>query len=185
MAAMTTGPLGGGAAGYGMLSAAFAVGTVLGGLVAATRKELGLGTLVGMGVLTSLLQVAGGIAPSIAVLVGIIVPVALGAVMIDTTVATRIQLDTTWAMRGRMLGIAGAVSGASGALGAPLLGWLAQTAGPRVTFVLAGTITLLASIAAGAVLARLRAGRWSMAEALRILPIPFRPQTAGVAVRVR
>ncbi len=183
MAAMTAGPIGGGAAAYGVLSAAFAVGTVLGALVAATRRELGLGLLVGVGVLSSVLQIAGGLAPDLAVLVAIIVPVALGAVMIDTTVATRIQLDTAWAMRGRVLGIAGAVSAASGALGAPLLGWLSQTVGPRSTYVMAGTTTLAACLVAGAVLARLRGHRWSIDGMLRNLPV--RPREAEVAARVR
>lgn len=183
MAAMTAGPIGGGAAAYGVLSAAFAVGTVLGGLAAATRRELGLGLLVGVGVLSSLLQVAGGLAPDLAVLVAIIVPVALGAVMIDTTVATRIQLDTAWAMRGRVLGIAGAVSAASGALGAPLLGWLSQTVGPRSTYVMAGTTTLAACLVAGAVLARLRGHQWSIEAIVRNLAI--RPRQAQAAARVR
>jgi MFS family permease len=169
MAAMTDGPLGGGAAGYGVLSAAFAAGTVLGGLVAASRTSLGLRTLIGAGVITSILQITGGLAPNVATLAGIVVPVALGAVLIDTTVATRIQLDTDWSMRGRVLGVAAAVSGASGALGAPLLGWLAQSVGPRATLVAAGATTLIACAVAGATIARLRGVPWSIDEALRTM----------------
>ena len=169
MAAMTDGPLGGGAAAYGMLSATFAVGTVLGGLVAASRTTLGLRTLIGMGALTSVLQLTGGFSPNVAALAGIVVPVALGAVVIDTTVATRIQLDTDWSMRGRVLGIAAAVSSASGAVGAPLLGWLSQTIGPRTTFVAAGATTLVACAVAGALLARLRGTHWSIDEGWRTL----------------
>jgi len=169
MAAMSAGPLGGGAAGYGILSAAFAAGTVLGGLVAASRRELGLRTLIGMGVVTSVLQIAGGLAPSVAALAGIVVPVALGAVLIDTTVGTRIQLDTDWSMRGRVLGVAAAVSGASGALGAPALGALSQAVGPRATLVAAGLVTLAASAVAGVVIARLRGTSLSVDEILRTM----------------
>jgi MFS family permease len=169
MAAMSAGPLGGGAAGYGVLSAAFAAGTVLGGLVAASRKILGLRTLVGLGLITSVLQLAGGLAPGVAALAGIVVPVAVGAVVIDTTVATRIQLDTAWSMRGRVLGVATAVSGASGAFGAPLLGWLSETIGPRLTLVAAGSTTLLACAVAGMVMARLRGVPWTIDELLRTL----------------
>jgi MFS family permease len=169
MAAMSAGPLGGGAAGYGILSAAFAAGTVLGGLVAASRTELGLRTLIGMGVVTSVLQIAGGLAPSVAALAGIVVPVALGAVLIDTTVGTRIQLDTDWSLRGRVLGVAAAVSGASGALGAPVLGALSQAVGPRATLVAAGLVTLAASAIAGVVIARLRGTPLSIDEALHTM----------------
>ena len=166
MAAMTDGPLGGGAAGYGVLSAAFAAGTVLGGLVAASRTSLGLRTLIGAGVITSILQITGGLAPNVATLAGIVVPVALGAVLIDTTVATRIQLDTDWSMRGRVLGVATAVSGASGAVGAPLLGWLSEAIGPRLTLVGAGATTLIACVLAGAAFARLRGIPWSLQAVL-------------------
>jgi MFS family permease len=142
---------------------------VLGGLVAASRTTLGLRTLIGMGALTSVLQLTGGFSPNVAALAGIVVPVALGAVVIDTTVATRIQLDTDWSMRGRVLGIAAAVSSASGAVGAPLLGWLSQTIGPRTTFVAAGATTLVACAVAGALLARLRGTHWSIDEGWRTL----------------
>jgi hypothetical protein len=164
---MSDGPLGSGAAGYGVLSAAFAAGTVVGGLVAASRSTLGLRTLVGLGLITSLLQITGGLAPGVSALATIVVPVAAGAVVIDTTVATRVQLDTAWAMRGRVLGVATAVSGASGAVGAPLLGWLSETVGPRVTLVSAGATTLLACVIAGAAIARLRGIAWSWHEAHR------------------
>jgi MFS family permease len=164
MAAMSAGPLHGGAAGYGVLSAAFAVGTVLGGLTAASRRSLGLGMLVGVGMATSVLQLTGGLVPSVATLAAVVVPVAAGAVIIDTTVSTRIQLDTEWSMRGRVLGVAAAVSGASGAFGAPLLGWMSQTVGPRATLVMAGATTLVACLIAGALMARLRGVAWSLPE---------------------
>jgi MFS family permease len=167
MAAMSDGPLGSGAAGYGLLSAAFAAGTVVGGLVAASRSTLGLRTLVGLGRVTSVLQISGGLAPGVSALAAIVVPVAAGAVVIDTTVATRVQLDTAWAMRGRVLGVATAVSGASGAVGAPLLGWLSETVGPRLALVSAGATTLLACLIAGAAIARLRGIPFSFHEIQR------------------
>jgi len=156
MGAMSAGPLEAGASGYGVLSTAFAVGTVLGGLLAASRAELGLRTLVGLGVVTSLLQVTAGLAPSVATMAAVIVPIAAGAVMIDTTVTTRVQLDSPGAMRGRVLGLAAAVSGASGALGAPLLGYLCELIGPRLTLGVAGSVTALACVAGGLALASRR-----------------------------
>ena len=63
-----------------------------------------------------------------------VVPIAAGAVMIDTIVSTRIQLDTHGA----------------GALGAPLLGWLCEHLGPRATLLGAGAVTTLACLVIGA-----------------------------------
>jgi MFS family permease len=170
MGAMSAGPLQGGAGGYGVLSTAFAVGTVLGGLLAASRAGLGLRTLVGLGLLTSLLQATAGLAPSIWTMAAVIVPIAAGAVMIDTTVSTRVQLDSPGALRGRVLGLTAAVSGASGALGAPLLGHLSELIGPRATLAAAGVVTALACVAAGMAMARhlgLRARPYELVATLR------------------
>jgi len=156
MGAMSAGPLHAGAGGYGVLSTAFAIGTVLGGLIAASRSGLGLRTLVGLGLLTSVLQSTAGLAPSVWSMAAVIVPIAAGAVMIDTTVSTRVQLDSPGAVRGRVLGLTAAVSGASGALGAPLLGQLSEQIGPRATLGAAGVVTALACVAAGLAMARHR-----------------------------
>lgn len=156
MGAMSTGPLQSGAEGYGALSTAFAVGTVVGGFLAASRAGLGLRTLVGLGLLTSVLQGIAGLAPSVWTMAAVIVPIAAGAVMIDTTVTTRIQLDSPGALRGRVLGLAAAVSGAAGALGAPLLGHLCEQIGPRATLAAAGVVAAVACVAAGAAMARQR-----------------------------
>jgi len=164
MGAMSAGPFEAGASGYGVLSTAFAIGTVLGGLLAASRAELGLRTLVGLGVVTSLLQMAAGLAPSVVTMAAVIVPIAAGAVMIDTTVTTRVQLDSPGVMRGRVLGLAAAVSGASGALGAPLLGQMCEWIGPRLTLGMAGAVTALACVAGGLALASQRGVKVRSAE---------------------
>jgi MFS family permease len=156
MAAMSNGPLNAGAAGYGLLSAAFAVGTVVGGLVAAARPDLCYRTLIGTGLVTSVMQAVAGFAPGLWAFALVILPIAIGAVVIDTTVSTRVQLDTEGAMRGRVLAAAGMASAAAGAIGAPVLGWLAEHAGPRPALVLAGTLTALATLAAGTFFARHR-----------------------------
>lgn len=157
MAAMSDGPLGAGASGYGLLSTVFAVGTVVGALVAAQRRELGYGILVGAGVLASLMQILAGLAPGTWSFAAFILPIAATAVLIDTTVGTRAQLDTDGAMRGRVLAAVGVTGAISAAVGAPLLGWLSEHLGPRQTLVLAGALAALATVAAGLALSRQRA----------------------------
>ncbi|MEU5939773.1 MFS transporter [Micromonospora sp. NPDC047548] len=159
MAAMSDGPLGGGAAGYGFLSTVFAVGTVCGALVAARRRELGYGILVGAGLLASVLQIVAGLAPGTMSFASVILPIAAAAVVIDTTVGTRAQLDTDYAMRGRVLAALAVTGSVSAAVGAPLLGWLSEYAGPRQTLVLAGATTAVATVVAGVTLDWLRERR--------------------------
>ena len=138
MAAMSDGQLDAGASGYGLLSTVFAVGTVVGALVAARRRSLGYRTLVVAGLFASGLQIVAGLAPGTWSFAAVILPIAAAAVVIDTTVGTRAQLDTDGAMRGRVLAALAVTGSVSAAVGAPLLGWLAEHAGPRQTLVLAG-----------------------------------------------
>ncbi|WP_310268607.1 MFS transporter [Haloactinomyces albus] len=155
MAAMSNGPLGTGAAGYSLLSVVFAVGTVLGGLLAASRSELTLRILLGMAMGTSVLQMLSGTSSALLIFAAVIFPIAAGAVVIDTTLTTRIQLDSDEEMRGRVLAAKGIVTAAAGAVGGPVLGWLAEQAGPGYALQLAGLITTLATAAAWIHLARM------------------------------
>jgi MFS family permease len=148
MAAMSNGPLHGGAAGYGLLSTVFAVGTVVGGLVAASRKTLPMGLLLGAAGVTSALQMVSGVVPGMLGFALVLLPIAAGAVVIDTTAGTRLQLDSDDGMRGRVLAINSSVSAAAGATGAPLLGWLCQHVGASQALLFAGTVTLLATLLA-------------------------------------
>ncbi|MCR3750800.1 putative arabinose efflux permease, MFS family [Lentzea californiensis] len=145
MAAMSTD-----AATYGLLSSVFAVGTVLGGLFAAARRTLSVRLLLVAATLASLLQAVGGLLPGPVAFAVVLVPIAAAAVLIDTTMSTRLQLDSEDGMRGRMLAISGSAGAAAGAVGAPLLGWLCERAGAETTLVLAGTATLLATLSAAA-----------------------------------
>jgi hypothetical protein len=156
MAAMSDGPLHGGAGGYGALSVVFAVGTVLGGLFAASRARLSLVLLVVMAVACSVGQMASGIAPNLALFGALMLPVAAAAVVIDTTVSTRVQIDSPGGLRGRVIAAQGMVGAASGAAGGPALGGLCDLLGPRAALVLAGTVSVTVALAAGAALARLR-----------------------------
>lgn len=157
MAAMSDGPLHAGAGGYAMLSTVFAAGTVAGGFLAARQSTLSYRTLIGAGLVTSVLQLLAGLAPHTWSFALAMLPIAAGAVLIDTTVATRVQLDTRADMRGRVLAALAMTGSVAGAAGAPLLGLLSEHAGARTALVLAGAATVLASAAAGAAMAR-RAG---------------------------
>ncbi|WP_158851532.1 MFS transporter [Saccharothrix deserti] len=160
---------------YGLLSTVFAIGTVLGGLAAAARKTLTVRLLLVVACATSLLQVTSGLVPGMLGFAVVLLPIAAGAVVIDTTMSTRIQLDTADGMRGRLLAVNSAVGAAAGAVGAPLLGWLCERIGAPETLVLAGALTLLMTIFAASVLAAAPHRRTALAH--RVLRRPHQPAT--------
>ncbi|BAL93117.1 putative MFS transporter [Actinoplanes missouriensis 431] len=156
MAAMVSGPLGGSSGSYGLLSTAFAVGAVAGGLLLAGSGKSTLRVLLGTGFLISVLQFASGLAPNVLGFAALILPIAAGAVVFDTVVSTRIQLDTAESMRGRVLATVGIVSSLSGIVGAPAIGWMCDSMGARGALLLAGAVTTAAAVAGGVALARVK-----------------------------
>ncbi|MEV4657544.1 MFS transporter [Micromonospora sp. NPDC049301] len=181
MAAMSEGPLDAGASGYGLLSTVFAIGTVLGALVAARRRDLGYRTLVAAGLLASGLQIVAGLAPGTLSFAAVILPIAAAAVVIDTTVGTRAQLDTDGAMRGRVLAALAVTGSVSAAVGAPLLGWLSEHAGPRQTLVLAGAVAAIATGAAAVALDQQRGRQLRRRITLALAAPPLRRPVRGMA----
>ncbi|GAA2581104.1 MFS transporter [Actinomadura fulvescens] len=170
MAAMSEGPLDAGAGGYGVLSVAFAVGTVLGGLYAAARARLSLRLLLIVAVACSVGQLFAGVTPGLVAFAILMVPVAAGAVVIDTTVSTRAQLDSPSHLRGRVIAAQGMVGAAAGAAGPPALGALSDTLGPRAALVLAGVITTITALVAAYALIRIKRARRVPAPAVETVP---------------
>lgn len=169
MAAMTQGPLGTGAAGYGVLSSVFAAGTVVGGIIAARARELTIPLLLAAAAVTSVLQAASGVIPGMLGFAALILPIAAGSVLIDTTKTTLLQLGCADDMRGRVLAVEGSIAAGAGATGAPLLGWLCDRIGPEPALLLAGLATLAATAVAGVAL---RSPQRSAAPEATPAPVP-------------
>ncbi|MGN9782999.1 MFS transporter [Nonomuraea sp. ZG12] len=155
MAAMSAGPLAAGAGGYGLLSTVFAVGTVVGGFITASRPRLSIRLLLIAAFAISALQALSGLMPSLATFAGAMLPIAAGAILVDTAVSARAQLDSPDAMRGRVIAAVGMVGAASGALGGPALGWLSDAFGPRAALQAGGIACVAATLLAAVTLARL------------------------------
>lgn len=145
MAAMAKTTYGAGAGGYGTLSVVFAVGALVGGVVAARMREHRLRLVVGAAVAGSVLQLAGGLMPSFASFAVVIFQIAVVAVVFDTITSCVVQRAAGDEYRGRAIAALGTVSMLGMTIGGPSLGWLADNLGARASLecgavvVLAGT----------------------------------------------
>jgi MFS family permease len=131
-----------GAGGYALLSTAFAVGALLGGVIAAQWGRSGFRSVLAVGAAGATLQLLGAVAPSMHSFAAVIVGIGAMAVLFDTVVAAHVQVSADSSMRGRVLGAATAASAASGVVGAPALGGLAQLLNGRAALGVGGAICL-------------------------------------------
>jgi MFS family permease len=148
MAAMTAGPLGAGAGGYGVCSTVFAAGAVAGAVIAARQRSVTHRFLTAIVFVAAGAQLAAGLAPGMVTFVIALVPLGVAAVVIDTTVSALAQLHADPLLRGRTLSILGLVSMAGAALGALVLGGLAAVVGARAALGTGAAITGFAALAA-------------------------------------
>ena len=136
---------------YGLFSSLFAVGALVGSVAATRIPTMTRRVLAGAGTVAALLQVTSGTATSPVVFGALLVAIAACAVVVDTCVSTRVQLTTDPAARGRVLAVCGIVGTTAGLVGAPLLGWLGETFGPRVPLVIGGAVAAVVALRHGAV----------------------------------
>ncbi|WP_049559888.1 MFS transporter [Nonomuraea sp. SBT364] len=132
-----------GASSFGLASSMFAVGALGGALLAARRARLSRKVLFAGAIGFGLFQVASGLAPVYPVYLALLVPTGIALITINTAANASVQLATSPEMRGRVMGIYMLVFTGGAPLGAPLIGWLSDLAGPRAGVMLSGTLVLV------------------------------------------
>jgi len=143
---------------FGVLSAALAVGALLGALASARRTgRPGAVVLLAAAASFGVLEVLVGLAPSYLLTALLLVPTGAASIYFAQTANQRVQLGTEPGVRGRVLAVYIFVFLGSTPLGAPLIGWVAEELGPRAAVVTGGVVSLLA--AGVAALIRQRRGR--------------------------
>jgi MFS family permease len=137
-----------GANGYGLLSSVMAIGSVFGSLLAARRERprLLVVTLASAGFGLSLLTAA--LMPSYWTFAGVLIAVGLSSLTMMTSANAYVQTTTTPAMRGRVIALYMAIFAGTTPLGAPLIGWIANAAGPRWAMGVGAVSGLLAAAVA-------------------------------------
>ncbi len=142
-----------GSAGYGLYSSMAAVGAFVGAFFSAGRSLLRLRSLVAAVVVYGVITALVGLAPaSVLFLAGII---GAGATRVTFMVSAdaMVQLSARATIRGRVVSLWIMVFSAGQALGGPLMGWITQTFGVTIAFVVAGGVPAVAALTVGGVLA--------------------------------
>jgi len=131
---------------YGLLSSIMAIGSVVGALLAARRDKPRMGVLVvGASVFGAGCALAA-LMPGYWLFGMALIVVGVAAQTFTTTVNSWVQLSTEPAMRGRVLAILLAIVLGCTPMGAPLVGWVADTFGARWAMGVAALSGLAAAI---------------------------------------
>jgi MFS family permease len=146
-----------GAAGFGLLSTALAVGACLGAVLATRRNRRPSGLfLIATAIAFGLIEVVAGSMPTFGTTALVLVPAGLCMLSFGTAANSSIQLGTDPAMRGRVMALYLMCFMGGTPIGAPAIGWVAQAFGPRWGMVGGGVVSALAAAVIGMVLVRRR-----------------------------
>ena len=142
------------AATYALLTAAMGVGSVLGALAAGARGRVTPELLVGAAALFGVAELLVALAPSLELQALALVPMGAASVTFAAGVNSSLQLAAAPALRGRVMALYSIVFLGSTPIGAPLVGWLAEVAGPRSGLFAGAAAALAAAVYARFAFAR-------------------------------
>nr|WP_308170141.1 MFS transporter [Acrocarpospora catenulata] len=162
VALMATKVFDAGSSAFGLGSSALALGAVTGALLAARRVQLSRRFLLLGAVLFGVFQVLAGLAPGFVFFLLLLIPAGMALITVNTTANATVQHGSSPEMRGRVMGIYILVFTAGTPVGAPLVGWLSELAGPRVALVVIG-LTSIVGVGLALLLTRLVAIRQGVA----------------------
>jgi MFS family permease len=119
-----------GAGQYGLLTSAMAIGSVAGALLAARRAKPQVTLLVAGAAVFGLGLALAAIMPNYWLFALVLVVIGGAAQTFTTSTISLVQLPTEPVMRGRVLAILIAIAMGGTPVGAPVVGWVADTIGP-------------------------------------------------------
>ncbi|HEY8584035.1 MAG TPA: MFS transporter [Capillimicrobium sp.] len=155
----------GGASAYAALTAALAAGSIAGALALGARGAVSDRFLIGAALAFGALTLVAAAAPTYALMLVALVAVGGASVAYAAGTNSAVQLAAAPEMRGRVMALYGIVFLGSTPIGAPIVGWLAEAAGPRWALMVGGLAAILTGLIARAALDR--AARGSRAAGAR------------------
>ncbi|WP_435839032.1 MFS transporter [Streptodolium elevatio] len=153
---------------FGLLNTVFALGSLGGALLAARRGRSRMGMLIGAAFAFGALSMVAAVMPGYWSFALALVPIGIAGITFNTAANSTVQLSVDAALRGRVMGLYMLVFMGGTPLGGPLVGWIAETYGPRVALLFGGLVSASTAVAVGMILAR----RTGKRLRLRVRPHP-------------
>ena len=148
--------LGGGAEVYGYLTSAMGAGAVMGALFSAARERVtAWSMLLWAGIFSGVNVLLAGV-PGLELALLLLVGLGIANITFNTLARTLLQLNTEPTMQGRVISLHAMVFLGSTPIGAPLLGWICETWGPRAGLLVSGLAPAIAALVVLPELRRLR-----------------------------
>jgi len=150
MALMVTDVFGRGAEAFGLLSTAFAVGSLTGALLSTRRagrprqRTLYLAALV-----FGLFEVTSGLMPVYLAFAVLLIPTGAAALTFMVAANSFVQLGIDSTMRGRVMALYFIAFMGGTPVGAPVVGWIGENLGAPIALIAGGAIVAVAAIALG------------------------------------
>lgn len=129
---------------FGLLGVALGIGMFTGSLTNAAVGRPSRTVLLGAGTALGALTVAVANAPSLALAALLLIPLGAASMAFLATMNSTLQLNSSDAMRGRVMALYFVLFLGSTPIGAPIIGWLAEAFSPRVALGVGGIATLVA-----------------------------------------
>jgi MFS family permease len=128
---MATGAFHVGSDGFGLLTSAVAVGSLTGALLSARREKPRMRILVVASISFGVTCTVAALMPTYWSFAAVLVAVGLSSITLMTTANGTVQLGAAPEMRGRVMALYMAIFTGGTPIGAPIVGWVANTFGPR------------------------------------------------------
>ena len=135
----------GNAGSYAVLTAAFGLGSALGGIIHASRKLPGPRVLVISALAFGILVILTALMPQLWLAVVMMAVVGIFSIWFATSASTTLQLGSTPELRGRVMVIWSMFYMGSTAIGGPIIGWIGENFGARWSLASGGIAALVAA----------------------------------------
>jgi MFS family permease len=144
-----------GAGSFGLLSTSLAIGSLAGALLATVRtRRPRMRFLLATALAFGLLEAVTGLMPTYWAMAAMLPLAGIAALTFMTACNTVVQMGVAPQLRGRVMALYLLCFLGGTPVGAPIIGWIAETFGPRASIIGGGAVCAVATVLVAMVLAR-------------------------------